>query len=57
VDLDSGKVCSEGECTEHVLKADLVKQTSQKRIPVSEKMKWGLDGSPDFSGSSMLRGT
>jgi hypothetical protein len=47
-DLDSGKVCSEGERTEHVLKADLVKQTCQKRIPASKKMKWGLDGSPGF---------
>jgi hypothetical protein len=45
VEMDSGTVCSEGECTEHVLKADLVKQISQKRIPTSEKMKWGLDGS------------
>jgi hypothetical protein len=43
VGLDSGKDCSEGE---RDLKADLMEQFAQKRIPASEKMKWRLDGSP-----------
>jgi hypothetical protein len=45
VGLDSGKDCSEGD---RDLKADLVEQFVQERIPASEKMKWRLDGSPGF---------
>lgn len=45
VGLDSGKDCSEGD---HDLKADLVEQFVQERIPASEKMKWRLDGSSSF---------
>lgn len=43
--LAPDSVFSEGERSEHVLKADFLNQISRKTIPASEKMKWAKDRS------------
>jgi hypothetical protein len=52
-DLASGEGCSKVVRSELVFKADLTEQISQKRIPASEKFKWGLDEHA-FNASGVL---